>query len=65
MRITGLKISDFKRFSNLSIEEIPTTAKLVLLIGENGSGKSSVFDAFDYVSKPYKEANIEKDSYYY
>lgn len=65
MRITGLKIKDFKRFSDLSIEGIPSTAKLVLLIGANGSGKSSVFDAFDYVSKPYKDVEIEKDSYYY
>ncbi len=64
MRITGLKINNFKRFSDLSIDGIPSTAKLVLLIGGNGSGKSSVFDAFDYVSKFSKVTKRESDSYY-
>ncbi|AEI50828.1 AAA family ATPase [Runella slithyformis] len=51
MRITNLKIENFKRFTDLSIEQIPESAKLVLLIGSNGSGKSSVFDAFDWLKK--------------
>ena len=64
MRITGVHIQNFKRFTDLSIEGIPSTAKLILLIGGNGSGKSSVFDGFDYVSKQFKDASIEKDRYY-
>ena len=51
MRITNLKIENFKRFTDLSIKQIPESAKLVLLIGSNGSGKSSVFDAFDWLKK--------------
>jgi AAA15 family ATPase/GTPase len=51
MRITNLKIENFKRFTDLSIEQIPESAKLVLLVGSNGSGKSSVFDAFDWLKK--------------
>lgn len=51
MRITKLELGNFKRFSDLTIEGIPSTSKLVLLIGANGSGKSSVFDAFDVVSR--------------
>ncbi len=37
------------------ISNIPDTSKLVLIIGSNGSGKSCLFDAFDWLSKgPYK-----------
>ena len=47
MHITKVELKNFKRFTNLTIDGIPTDAKLVLLIGSNGSGKSSVFDAFE------------------
>ncbi len=46
MRISKIELKNFKRFTDLTIDNIPSTAKLVLLIGANGSGKSSVFDAF-------------------
>jgi hypothetical protein len=51
MRIQSIHLQNFKRFSNLKIESLPETAKLVLLIGANGSGKSSVFDAFHLFSE--------------
>lgn len=68
MKITGIELTNFKRFSHLKIDKIPSDAKLVLLIGSNGSGKSSVFDAFDLLSKgqfkglPYNE--VESYAYY-
>ena len=46
MRIKNVQLSDYKRFTELSISEIPNSARLVVLVGPNGSGKSSVFDAF-------------------
>jgi AAA15 family ATPase/GTPase len=46
MKITRLQLTNFKRFTDLTIDNIPISARLVLLIGSNGSGKSSVFDAF-------------------
>lgn len=46
MRISSLKLRDFRRFADLEISELPSTAKLVVLAGPNGSGKSSLFDAF-------------------
>ncbi|PWV54486.1 AAA family ATPase [Chitinophaga sp. S165] len=51
MRITKLELRNFKRFSDLTIDKIPETSKLVLLIGANGSGKSSVFDAFNFIGR--------------
>lgn len=53
MRIKDIHLENFKRFTDLTIKDIPETAKLVLLIGGNGSGKSCVFDAFDWVKKHY------------
>jgi AAA15 family ATPase/GTPase len=51
MRIKELNLKNFKRFTDLQIKDIPAEAKLVLLIGANGSGKSAIFDAFERVSK--------------
>ncbi|GAB4046398.1 AAA family ATPase [Spirosoma litoris] len=50
MYITKVELQNFKRFTDLTIDGIPTNAKLVLLIGSNGSGKSSVFDAFEFLN---------------
>ncbi len=49
MKIKSLQLKNFKRFTDLALQGIPENAKLVLLIGSNGSGKSSVFDAFNYL----------------
>ena len=51
MRIKKVELKNFKRFTDLRISEIPETSKLVLVIGSNGSGKSSLFDAFDWLNK--------------
>lgn len=46
MRIKTIHLDKFKRFGSLTICDIPHTAKLVVLLGPNGCGKSSIFDAF-------------------
>ncbi|EKT4499364.1 AAA family ATPase [Flavobacterium psychrophilum] len=48
MKISSIKINNFKRFTELTISEIPETARLILLVGPNGSGKTSVFEAFNH-----------------
>ena len=46
MRIKRVQLDNYKRFNSLVIDEIPETARLVVVIGPNGTGKSSLFDAF-------------------
>jgi predicted ATPase len=43
--------ADFRRFTHLEIVDLPATAKLVVLAGPNGNGKSSLFDALLTVSE--------------
>jgi len=47
VRISSVRLTNFKRFANLKIEGIPHSAKLVILAGPNGCGKSSLFDALN------------------
>ena len=53
MKIESIHLQNFKRFTDLKIQNIPATAKLVVLLGPNGCGKSSLFDAFHYESSAY------------
>jgi len=65
MRIKKIELKNFKRFTDLIISDIPEESKLVLIIGSNGSGKSSLFDAFDWLSKgPYKGVPPYANEYY-
>ena len=46
MKLKEIHLKKFKRFTDLTITAIPSSARLVVLVGPNGCGKSSVFDAF-------------------
>ena len=46
MRIKSVRLRNYKRFTDLTIADIPAAARLVVLVGPNGTGKSSVFDSF-------------------
>ena len=45
MKIKQITLQGYKRFTDLTIANLPETAKLVVLLGPNGCGKSSLFDA--------------------
>jgi len=61
MKITKVYLKNFKRFTELEIEKIPGEAKLIVLAGPNGCGKSSVFDAFEQILNRNKGVISEED----
>ena len=65
MVITALILKNFKRFTHLTLDNIPKEAKLVLLIGANGSGKSSIFDAFEYANSELRGEMKDSHQLYY
>lgn len=48
MKVKTIKINKFKRFTDLTITDIPDSARLIILAGPNGSGKTSLFEAFNH-----------------
>lgn len=65
MKIKKITIKDFRRFTDLTIEGICPQVKLVVLLGRNGSGKSSLFDALSLAASQCKHGNYEWDHSYY
>lgn len=45
MKLNEVTIGNFRRFTDLTVRNIPSTASLIVLVGPNGCGKSSFFDA--------------------
>lgn len=64
MKISEIKLKKFKRFKGLTVSGLPETAKLVVLVGPNGCGKSSLFDAI-YVNARRKFIAASDDPTYY
>jgi len=46
VHIKTVRLRDFKRFADLTISGLAPTARLIVLAGPNGTGKSSLFDGF-------------------
>ena len=51
MKIKSVELNKFKRFTHLLVENIPETAKLVVLVVPNGSGKTSFMEAINHYYK--------------
>lgn len=65
MRISEARLLNFKRFSDLTIRGLPKEAKLVVLMGPNGCGKSSLLDAFSIWYRIRAGTGWNRDVAYY
>jgi predicted ATPase len=65
MRLQEIRLLKFKRFDDLTINLGPTSAKIVAMVGPNGCGKSSVFDAFEQILQNHVGANTSISAWYY
>lgn len=65
MKITKIQLKNFKFFTDLTIENVPKEAEIVLLVGPNGTGKSCIFDAFNYFAYESKRNTTANDDEYY
>lgn len=63
MKIKRIELTEFKRFTHLIVESIPKTAKLVILVGPNGSGKTSFLEALNHYYKYVGYGNIGEFRY--
>lgn len=58
MKIKKIELNNFKRFTHLNVEDIPETTKLVVLVGPNGSGKTSFMESMNHYYKYAGYGNI-------
>lgn len=65
MKIKKINLRNFKRFSDFTIDNIPASIKLVLVVGPNGSGKTSLFDAFNLWYKQHASIGWNQDKRFY
>lgn len=63
MKIKEVRLKRFKRFTDLTITGIPETARLIILVGPNGSGKTSIFEAFNHLYKWAGFKNVGSQDY--
>lgn len=54
MKLKKIQLKEFKRFDNLTIDLGDHAEKIIALVGPNGCGKSSVFDAIEEKLKEYR-----------
>ena len=64
MRVKTVKLVEFKRFDDLTIDLGLNPKKIVALVGPNGCGKSSIFDGFELQLKQLRSYGSEDEQFY-
>lgn len=64
MKLKKIRLQHFKRFADLTIQDLPP-AKLVVLAGPNGCGKSSLFDSFNVWQQAHAGLGFGWDAAYH
>jgi len=65
MRVQSIHLRNFKRFTDTLVRDIPSEAKLVVIVGPNGCGKSSLFDALLHWHRSTVGFGRSNDELYY
>lgn len=65
MRIKEVHLKSFKRFTHTSIIDVPESARLVILTGANGIGKSCIFEALLKWKREKGGLGLSQDHLYY
>ena len=64
MRIKKIELKEFKRFDDLTIDLGEEPKKIIAVVGPNGCGKSSIFDAFEEKTKDFRNYGDEGASFF-
>lgn len=65
MKISEIHMKNFKRFKDTHITDLSNESKMVIIVGPNGSGKTSLFDAFHHFYKMNTGFGYSGDESYY
>ena len=61
MRLRKIQLKVFRRFDDLTIDLGTTPKKIIALVGPNGCGKSSIFDAFEAKLKDFRNHGSDEN----
>lgn len=64
MRVKKLRLKEFKRFDDLTIDLGDKPKKIVAIVRPNGCGKNSIFDAFEEKLKDFRNIGQEDVQFY-
>lgn len=64
MKVKKVILKEFKRFDDLTIDLGEEPKKIIAVVGPNGCGKSSIFDAFEETLKDYRYTDHEGINFY-